>query len=44
MPSTLVAFADEIDGSDDATNDDAAVFDDEDDRDASSPSNDKMST
>ena len=43
MPSTPVAFADESDGSNDTIDDDATVFDDEDDKDASSPNNDKMS-
>ena len=48
MPSTLVASADESDnsdGADDAVDDDdATTSDDEDDGDASSPSNDEMST
>ena len=42
MPSTLVALADESDAND--ADDDATTFDDEDDGDASSPSNDEMST
>ena len=42
MPSTLVALADESDAND--ADDDATTFDDEDDGDASSPSNDGMST
>ena len=43
MPSTLVVPADESDA-DDAADDDVANSDDEDDGDASSPSNDEMST
>ena len=42
MPSTLMALADESDAND--ADDDATTFDDEDDGDASSPSNDEMST
>ena len=42
MPSTLVALEDESDAND--ADDDATTFDDEDDGDASSPSNDEMST
>ena len=43
MPSTPVVPADESDA-DDAADDDVANSDDEDDGDASSPSNDEMST
>ena len=43
MPSTPVVPADESDP-DDAADDDVANSDDEDDGDASSPSNDEMST
>ena len=47
VPSTPVAFADESDGSgspDDANDDDATTFKDEENGDASSPSDDEMSS
>ena len=47
MPSTLVAFVDESDDSndvDDAADDDAIASEDDDDGDASSSSTDEMST
>ena len=44
MPSTLMASADKSDGPNSAADDDATASDDEDDGDASSPSNDEMST
>ena len=44
MPSTLVASADESDDSDGADDDDATASDDEINGDASTPSNDEMST
>ena len=42
MPSTPMASTDESDGFGNADDDDATAFDDEDDGDVSSPSNDKI--
>ena len=44
MPSTPVAPTDKSDGSNSAADDDVTASDDEDDGNASSPSNDEMST
>ena len=44
MPSTPVASADKSDESNNADDDDATTSDDEEDGDASSPSDDEMST